>query len=227
MLTPAHHIDDATLASYSAGSLPMPLGVVVATHMRLCPLCRARLAEADAVGGTLVRQQEPAPLSADARATILARLDAEPVPLGHADPTDEAAADAAPAAYDGDRLPPELHAFFGDSYSGLRWKRVVPGVQRIRVRTAGAGDLMLLRIAPGKSMPMHSHQGSEMTVVLKGAYRDALGRFGPGDMADLDSEVMHQPVTEAGEACICLAATDAPLRFPGRVARMLQPLLGF
>ena len=31
---------------------------------------------------------------------------------------------------------------------------------------------------------------------------------------DLDSEIEHQPVTEPGEACICLAALDAPLRFP-------------
>ena len=86
---------------------------------------------------------------------------------------------------------------------------------------------MLLRIAPGKSMPLHSHQGSEITVVLKGAYRDELGRFGPGDVADLDDAIQHRPVTEPGEPCICLAATDAPLRFPGRIARMLQPLLGF
>jgi putative transcriptional regulator len=63
-------------------------------------------------------------------------------------------------------------------------------------------------------------------VVLKGAYRDSLGRFGPGDIADMGSEVEHQPATEPGEACICLGALDVPLRFPGRVARMLQPLFG-
>ena len=86
---------------------------------------------------------------------------------------------------------------------------------------------MLLSIAPGKSMPVHSHQGSELTLVLKGAYDDELGHFAAGDVADLDSDVEHQPVVSRGETCICLAALDAPLRFPGRIARMLQPLFGF
>ena len=34
----------------------------------------------------------------------------------------------------------------------------------------------------------------------------------------------HQPVTVPGAPCICVAATDAPLRFSGWMARMLQPL---
>ena len=39
------------------------------------------------------------------------------------------------------------------------------------------------------------------------------------------AETQHQPVTCPGEDCICVAALDAPLRYPGRVARLLQPLL--
>jgi putative transcriptional regulator len=33
----------------------------------------------------------------------------------------------------------------------------------------------------------------------------------------------HQPIAEAGVDCICLAATDAPLRFNGVLARIAQP----
>ncbi len=220
MHNPDHHLDDATLLAYSSGALGMPLSVAVATHMRYCATCRERLRQADAVGGALVQQQEPASLSAQARTAMLARLDEEPVSVA----ADEAPADE-PVA-DADRLPRELHPYFGESYRALRWKMLVPGVHRVRSRSDAGGELFLLRIAPGKKMPMHSHAGNELTVVLKGAYRDVLGRFGPGDIADLDSDVEHQPVTEPGEACICLAALDAPLRFPGRVARMLQPLFG-
>ncbi|PZQ21005.1 MAG: transcriptional regulator, partial [Stenotrophomonas acidaminiphila] len=43
-------------------------------------------------------------------------------------------------------------------------------------------------------------------------------------VADLDSDVEHQPVTVPGTACICVSALDAPLRFPGWFARKLQPL---
>lgn len=219
-MSPVHHIDDATLAAFSSGAMRMPLSVVVATHLGLCAACRARLLQADAVGGLLVQQQEPAALSAGARDAVLARLDegapapAAPVPT------------AAAATHDPDVLPTPLQGYFGPRYSTLRWRMLVPGVHRVRAAGQGADGLMLLRIAAGKSMPLHSHAGSEVTLVLKGAYRDELGRFGPGDLVDLDGDTLHRPVTEPGEPCICLAATDAPLRFPGRLARMLQPLFG-
>ena len=106
-------------------------------------------------------------------------------------------------------------------------------VQRIRASASasggggGGGDLMLLRIAPGSKLPLHSHRGNELTMILDGAYHDMLDHFGPGDVADLDGEIHHQPVTSPGVPCICVAATDAPLMFSGWVARTLQPLLGF
>ena len=85
--------------------------------------------------------------------------------------------------------------------------------------------LALYLAATGRSVPMHTHGGSELTLILRGAYRDAIGHFAPGDVADLDSEVEHQPVTVPGVPCICVAATDAPLRFSGWMARLLQPLV--
>jgi len=104
---------------------------------------------------------------------------------------------------------------------------VAPGAQRIRASGIDGGDLMLLRIAPGSKLPLHSHGGSELTMILDGAYDDLLGHFGPGDVADLDGETLHQPVTSPGVPCICVAATDAPLVFSSWMARTLQPLFGF
>ncbi len=64
-----------------------------------------------------------------------------------------------------------------------------------------------------------------MTLVLSGAYRDAMGRFGCGDIADLDEHIEHQPRVEPGEPCICIVATEAPTRFKGFFSRLLQPLV--
>ena len=75
-------------------------------------------------------------------------------------------------------------------------------------------------------MPVHSHQGTELTQILRGAYTDKLGHFGAGDAADLDQDTQHQPVAVLGEPCVCVAALDAPLDFPGWLARKLQPVVG-
>ena len=96
----------------------------------------------------------------------------------------------------------------------------------IRATGPGGGTLLMLRIRAGKSMPVHGHGASEITQILQGAYDDALGHFAAGDVADLDAETQHQPVTSSGVPCICVAALDAPLRFPGRFARLLQPIFG-
>ncbi len=86
------------------------------------------------------------------------------------------------------------------------------------------GDLMLLRVAPAAACRCTAMGGNELTVILRGAYDDVLGHFAPGDAADLDDNTEHQPVTSPGVPCICVAATDAPLRFSGWLARTLQPL---
>ena len=40
-----------------------------------------------------------------------------------------------------------------------------------------------------------------------------------------DDAVQHTPVADISEDCICLAVTDAPLRFKGLLPRLAQPFL--
>lgn len=220
-MTPSRHLDDATVVAYSAGALSQALAVVASAHLERCAHCRTRVHEADQVGGALVGLQQPAELAPGARDAMLALIAGtprEPAPLPSAEPF---------AAPDPDRLPASLHPWFGDSMRALRWRRVAPGVQRIRAEGVAGGQLFMLRIAPGSRLPLHSHARSELTMILDGAYTDMLGHFGPGDVADLDEHVNHQPVTTEGVPCVCVAALDAPLRFSGWLARGLQPLLRF
>ena len=220
-MKPNHHLDDATLISYSAGALPAALGVVASSHLERCKECRERLLDADQIGGVLLQQQRVDAPASDARAAMLALLD-DASPIEVATSPSEVVEERDP-----DRLPSALHPWFGNSMRALHWRRVAPGVQRILASDIHGGDLMLLRIAPGSKLPLHSHGGNELTMILDGAYDDMLGHFGPGDVADLDGETLHQPVTSPGVPCICVAATDAPLKFSGWVARTLQPLFGF
>lgn len=220
-MKPNHHLDDATLVSYSAGSLPTALAVVASSHLERCKVCRKHLLDADQIGGVLMQQQRVDAPTESAREAMLALLDDEPQIELTASSTDMV------EERDPDRLPSALHPWFGHSMRALHWRRVAPGVQRILASNIQGGDLMLLRIAPGSKLPLHSHGGNELTMILDGAYDDVLGHFGPGDVADLDAETLHQPVTSPGVPCICVAATDAPLKFSGWMARTLQPLFGF
>lgn len=220
-MTPRHHLDPATVLSHAAGALSQELSAVVATHLEGCATCREAVARAEGVGGVLINQQHAQPASetrAQAlRAAMLERLDATPPAAPRA---------PAPRSNDPDRIPTALQPYFGESYRALKWRWMGPGMHFIRRTGPSGGNLLMLRIGPGKRLPVHSHGGSEITQILSGAYDDALGHFGPGDVADLDSETEHQPITSTGVPCICVSALDAPLRFQGWLARRLQPMYG-
>ena len=225
-MNPQHHLDPATLVSYAAGALPEALSVVVATHLGACSQCRQQLRDAEIVGGQLLAQQissaaNPARL-AELRASMLGQLDST------ASVSEQIANDPTLASKvnNPDWLPESLHPYFGRSYRALRWRWVAPGVHYQRAAGVNGAKLIMLKIAPGKSMPVHSHGGTEITQILQGAYDDVLGHYASGDIADLDAEIEHQPVTSPGVPCICVAALDAPLRFSGWLARALQPLVG-
>jgi len=222
-MNPHHHLHESTLLSYSAGALPAPLSVVAGTHLEQCPHCRQRLREAEAIGAALIEQTQPMVVggrSQALRAAMLAELERD-------EPAVAAIAVSRPAAppverpeVSADHLPASLHPYFGRSVAALRWRWIAPGVHCIR--SAEMPSLIMLKIAPGKCLPMHSHGRSELTHILRGAYNDALGLFAPGDVADLDEDVEHQPVTAPGVPCICVSALDAPLVFSGWLARKIQ-----
>jgi putative transcriptional regulator len=64
-----------------------------------------------------------------------------------------------------------------------------------------------------------------MTMVLQGAFSDDDDRFARGDVEMADEDLNHTPVAEPGTDCICLAVTDAPLKFNSLIPRLAQPFL--
>lgn len=98
------------------------------------------------------------------------------------------------------------------------------GVKQSILSETEGGSVRLLYIPAGQAVPDHSHNGLELTLVLQGSFSDETGRFGVGDVEIGDEDLEHTPIADAGDACICLAATDAPLRFNAFLPRLLQPL---
>ncbi len=213
-----HHPDDSTLMSYAAGSLPESFDVLVACHLQHCAHCHEKIFKAETIAGQLLdAQSAPTSVQNDThREDFFRKLELEPVPASHAEAIDTRQ----------ERLPDAINHILSGRGEDLPWKCLVPGMHSITLDSSDGG-LKLLRIAPGRNLPMHSHHGSELTMVLQGAFQDELGCFYPGDVADLDHEVEHQPITIGNEACICLVAMDAPLRFKSLVPKLLQPFIGF
>ena len=208
-MTIKHHISDALLMGYAAGTLPEAFSLVIATHVSLCDDCRAQLAAYEAVGGALVEDQVAA-MQDDALGICMARL-AGPAPV------------AAPVAVRQGILPGPLAHYVGGDLSAVKWKSLGNGVRQAILPTARGSSARLLYIPAGMAVPDHSHGGLELTLVLQGAFRDAEGHYGPGDVETATEAVDHKPIAQAGADCICLAATDAPLRFHGIFPRLLQP----
>ncbi|MCE8524977.1 ChrR family anti-sigma-E factor [Ruegeria pomeroyi] len=203
-----HHIPDAMLAAYAAGNLPHAFAVVVASHVSLCEQCRVALEAHQAVGGTVLEEIAAVAVSSSLKNDILAQLDApfRPEPVYERN-----------GIYPG----PVIEALKGRA---PRWKKLGMGVRQDILTADTNGSVRLLYIPPGQAVPDHSHSGLELTLVLQGSFSDETGRFGVGDLEIADEDLEHTPIADDGEACICLAATDARLRFRALVPRLLQPL---
>lgn len=209
-----HHLNDALLMAYSAGELPEAFSLAVATHVSLCDECRARLASFDAVGGTLLEECGETDLAQDSFAATMARIKA-----GGTQP--RAARPPAPRGV----FPAPLHDYVGGDVEAVRWRSIGGGVRQAILPTDRAASARLLYIPGGVAVPDHGHRGTELTLVLQGAFRDEVDRFARGDIEIATEDLEHTPIAEDGEPCICLAVTDAPLRFNSFVPRILQPFL--
>ena len=210
-----HHLTDALLMSYSAGTLPEAFSLVVATHVSLCDECLARLDSFDAVGGALLGEADEVVMSEDSLEATMALIDAAPEIL---QPANIAGPDAI--------LPAPLQQYVGGDADAIRWRPIGGGVRQAVLDTDGDASVRLLAIPGGAAMPDHGHRGMELTLVLQGAFRDEEDRFGRGDVEVANEDLHHTPVAEEGIECICLAATDAPLRFKGIIPRIAQRFIG-
>ncbi|WP_156788573.1 ChrR family anti-sigma-E factor [Roseobacter sp. CCS2] len=210
-----HHLTEPLLMGYAAGTLPEAFNLVVATHISMCDTCRAALAEYEAVGGEVMLDAEPIDVAEDALAATLAMIDGGQV-----------AEKPAPVRTQNSVFPGPLQDYVNGDIDSLKWRKVGGGVSQLVLNTSKDASVRLLRIPAGTAVPDHGHRGTELTLVLQGAFTDEEDRFGAGDVEVANEDLHHTPVAEDGLDCICLAATDAPLLFNGLVPRIAQKFIG-
>ena len=214
-----HHPSEALLLDYASGALGEGWSVAIATHLALCPTCRQVVRDMESIGAALMEGLKPAPLSGnikpdiftasfaaqDGEETVSTPIETSPTPV----------------------LPEPLRRYIGGDLDQVPWRRLGLGAYQCLLSTDEDETIVrLLRIPAGKLVPSHSHDGMELTLVLNGAFTDSTGHYVRGDLQEADGSLEHQPHAATGEDCICLAVTDAPLRFSSLAARMVQPFIG-
>ena len=201
MTAPTHHPDDAVLADYVSGALRPAFATVVGAHLEACAHCRASLKGLEALGGEMIDGLDEAPLS-------------------------DTALDRAMAGLDRPLHPPASSRATLDRIKFGRELWLAPGMSIRKAKTGGGDLLYLLRLPAGLQTIPHGHQGTEYTTVVKGAFDDGTGIFAAGDFADVDESVDHLPHVTAQGECICLIASEKPMRVTTLIGRLVHQVTG-
>jgi len=211
----AHKLKDEWLLSYAAGALNPGRSLMVASHLAYHDDLQESVADAEAIGGSLLDSMQAADVGGDVRDELMARLDDSSLP------------ELKPVVAGKNAFPQPLVEFLDCDVESLKWRFMGPGMSHARLWN-GPNDerLWLLKARGGVVVPEHGHNGDEWTLILKGSYRTELGQFGIGDMDVAGEDIVHQPLIDAGEECVCLVLTEGPIRLQGLVSRLMQPLIG-
>ena len=215
-----HHLSEELLLDYSSGALSEAWSIAVAAHLSKCSHCRALHAKLEEVGGSLLTDSAPEGLSDDIFENVLDRLDEGGAAVGN-----EVRHNFEWASRYG--IPAVVTDYLAADTKKLPWKSLGLGVSQVVLETKdSSATARLLKIPAGKKVPHHSHNGRELTVIFSGGFTDETGSYGPGDIQEIHGNTEHQPWVREGEDCICLAVTEAPLKFSNVAVRLAQPLIG-
>lgn len=217
-----HVLDDTWYLDYAAGALASEAeDVLVRSHIELNDDAEARLARLDQIGGSLLEHLpigEALPFSADDLLDLADATEGEVV---------EFALPAAPDALSDVDIPPALAAYLARTGVKVKWEFLGPGLRKAVLWRGDADErLWLLKAEPGVSIPHHGHNGSELTLVLKGSFWDGEQEYRRGDVEEAHPDIEHDIRIDPSGICVCLALTCGKLRFDNPLLRAFQVFTG-
>lgn len=209
-----HHPTHELMSVFASGELPASLSIAVAAHIELCRDCQTlvnRITQqaAQQEFTSLTPQQDNEEDFSDMIAQIT---------------QDDALFEMAQASE-------QTIEFKGQYYTLPRALQSlsVQKPQKLGKLTRSRIDLQegslktsLLHIEPGGSVPIHTHKGFELTLLLDGEFEDEMGKYQKGDFIWLTGEHEHTPTTTTG--CLCFTVSNDALQFTQGISKLLNPI---
>ena len=232
-MTIEHHPSVATLADFTTGRIQKLHELVVKAHLSVCPQCCDSIREIEHVGGDIMMSVQPD--STTKRLEIGQNKQARAITETFewnsethcSDSGDEQFSSKADLYGSSGMDVKSLYSTFLDcSFDALPWRPVGNNVKMCKLRDEGQSKMWLIQGQPGSKLPQHSHNGQELTLVLKGSYACSSELYSAGDIQECDEDKHHQPIIVGDTDCISLVVTDGKLLFKNWLPRVLQPFLG-
>jgi putative transcriptional regulator len=169
----------------------------------------------------MLEAETPSPLRADALENVFAKIANEPPQAAAMRVLTERNASLMAEI---STLPAVLQDAAIRTLARRKWNRPTFGLRVLELDVESDGKCELIRIEPGLSIPKHTHEGPEYTLVLTGAFSDESGRYDVGDVSFADPNVRHKPRAERQGVCWNLAVTYGELKWSGALG-LVQKLL--
>ena len=104
----------------------------------------------------------------------------------------------------------------------IDWKTLYKGFKEFNIPVNDNDSVKLIKMDPGTSVPLHSHNGKEYILVLDGSFCDEYGEYNKGDMQINDQKIKHNPTACYSDGCICLSITENDVVFFGKYGSALN-----
>ena len=104
----------------------------------------------------------------------------------------------------------------------LKWKSIYKGFREYNLPLKDNDIIKLIKMDPGTSVPLHSHNGKEYILVIDGSFSDEYGEYKKGDMQINDQNIKHHPTACNKHGCVCISITENDVIFFGKFASVLN-----
>ncbi|MDO8909496.1 MAG: ChrR family anti-sigma-E factor [Pseudohongiella sp.] len=218
------HPDSKFLTDFAAGNLPLSEAVCVAAHLEFCSKCRSHVQQLSDVAAQMMARLEPVVADEDGFDTLMQRIEA-----GESTPQPaRSAAQRASAASGATTMPLVVQKLAKGGLQNMSWVQLGRSL-RIAPVNVGCKDRQtaIYDIKAGGRMPEHEHRGEEITVLLKGSFSDAEGKYVRGDFVVRHAGERHQPTATLDTDCICLVSLAEPVKPTSFWYRLLEPFVQY